>query len=67
MPYVIHDTQFPGTQILVNRNYKPIGSNSRAHKNQVIYGRTWAAAFSELGTGSPRSGSRRSVFTVWPA
>jgi hypothetical protein len=27
MPYVIHDTNFPGTQILVNREYKPVGSN----------------------------------------
>src|SRR5579862_354749 len=27
MPYVIHATKTPGVQILVNRNYKPLGSN----------------------------------------
>lgn len=37
MPYVIHETALPGTQILVNRNYKPLGNNSRAHRNQVNY------------------------------
>lgn len=27
MPYCIHGTPIPGTQILVNRNYKPLGNN----------------------------------------
>jgi hypothetical protein len=27
LPYVIHFTDIPGTQILVNRQYKPVGSN----------------------------------------
>lgn len=27
MPYSIHETSIPNTQILVNRNYKPLGSN----------------------------------------
>lgn len=27
MPYAVHETSIPGTQILVNRNYKPLGSN----------------------------------------
>lgn len=27
-PYVIHDTKLPGVQILVNRNYKPLGATS---------------------------------------
>lgn len=26
-PYFIHDTAYPRTQILLNRNYKPVGSN----------------------------------------
>lgn len=26
-PYVIHDTSIPDTQILVNREYKPVGSS----------------------------------------
>ena len=30
MPYIIHNIAVPGTYILVNRNYKPLGSNQRA-------------------------------------
>jgi hypothetical protein len=26
LPYIIHDTDLDGTQILVNREYKPVGS-----------------------------------------
>lgn len=37
MPYVVHETSLTDTQILVNRNYKPLGSNSRAHQNDVNY------------------------------
>lgn len=37
MPYVIHETSLTDTHILVNRNYKPLGSNSRAHENYVKY------------------------------
>lgn len=37
MPYCIHETSLPSVQILVNRNYKPLGSNSHAHDNYVKY------------------------------
>lgn len=40
MPYVIHDTDTPGVQILVNRSYKPLGSNepsSGPHLNYEDY------------------------------
>ena len=37
LPYVIHSTGIPGTYLLVNRNYKPVGSNSPAHENWVDY------------------------------
>jgi hypothetical protein len=37
MPYVIHQTSSPRTYILVNRNYKPLGNNSRTHENYVSY------------------------------
>lgn len=37
LPYVIHDTSIPGTQILVNRHYKPVGSNVPASGPHVNY------------------------------
>lgn len=37
LPYVLNETRIPDTQILVNRNYKPLGNNSRAHENWVEY------------------------------
>lgn len=37
MPYIIHETKIQGTSIIVNRNYKPLGSNSRALENWVNY------------------------------
>lgn len=37
LPYVIHETALPGTQLLVNRNYKPLGNNSRTGENWVNY------------------------------
>ena len=37
MPYVIHETALPGTQLLVNRNYKPLGNNSKTAENSVNY------------------------------
>jgi hypothetical protein len=37
LPYVIHDTSIPGTQILVNRYYKPVGSNVPASGPYAIY------------------------------
>lgn len=37
LPYVIHDTSLPGTQILVNRHYKPVGSNVPASGPNAIY------------------------------
>ena len=37
LPYVIHSTGIPGTYLLVNRNYKPVGSNSSSHENWVDY------------------------------
>jgi hypothetical protein len=37
LPYVIHDTSIPGTQILVNRHYKPVGSNVPASGPNAIY------------------------------
>lgn len=37
LPYVIHTTGMQGKYILVNRNYKPVGSNSPAHENWVDY------------------------------
>ncbi len=33
LPYVIHDTESPGTQILVNRKYKPVGSTAEDFVN----------------------------------
>ena len=37
LPYVIHETALPGTQLLVNRNYKPLGNNSKTNENWVNY------------------------------
>jgi hypothetical protein len=37
MPYVIHDTAEPNTQILVNRQYKPVGSNLEDGSKPVRY------------------------------
>lgn len=37
LPYVIQDTNIPGTQILVNRHYKPVGSNVLATGSDAIY------------------------------
>ena len=37
LPYVIHDTSIPGTQILVNRHYKPVGSNVPASGPDAVY------------------------------
>lgn len=37
MPYAIHETSISGTQILVNRNYKPLGSNIEAGEEHLIY------------------------------
>jgi hypothetical protein len=37
LPYVIHDTSIPGTQILVNRHYKPVGSNVPSSGPNAVY------------------------------
>ena len=37
IPYFIHETEIQGTQILVNRNYKPLGSNARTAEDWVKY------------------------------
>ncbi len=37
LPYVIHRTAQPGTQILVNRQYKPLGSNTEEYDDWVDY------------------------------
>lgn len=37
LPYVIHDTALPRTQILVNRYYKPLGSNLPDTSQRVLY------------------------------
>ena len=37
MPYVIHATKMPGVQILVNRNYKPLGSNEPTGGQHLDY------------------------------
>jgi len=37
MPYVIHRTELDGTFILVNRNYKPVGSELEAGSPKVKY------------------------------
>jgi hypothetical protein len=36
LPYAVHPTELPNTQILVNRHYKPVGSNQPT-KNWVNY------------------------------
>ncbi len=36
-PYVIHSTNDPSVQILVNRNYKPLGNSSRTGEDWVNY------------------------------
>lgn len=37
MPYAIHETELLDTQILVNRNYKPLGNNSNTGEDWVVY------------------------------
>jgi hypothetical protein len=37
MPYLIHETTIPETYILVNRNYKPLGSNQPAGGDWAKY------------------------------
>jgi hypothetical protein len=37
LPYFIHDTDLPDTQVLLNRNYKPLGNNSRTGEGWVDY------------------------------
>lgn len=37
LPYVIHDTALAGIQILVNRNYKPLGNSSKTGDGWVSY------------------------------
>jgi hypothetical protein len=37
LPYIVHETALPETQILVNRNYKPLGNSSRTGENWVNY------------------------------
>lgn len=39
LPYCIHSTKIFGTQILVNRNYKPLGNSSETGENWVEYER----------------------------
>ena len=42
LPYVLHKTELSDTQILLNRNYKPLGNNSRTGENWVNYEQTSA-------------------------
>ncbi|MDP3191039.1 hypothetical protein [Rhodoferax sp.] len=37
MPYIIHATTISNTYILVNRNYKPLGSNQPTGGDDVMY------------------------------
>lgn len=37
MPYIIHDTSIENTYLLVNRNYKPLGSNKATATDWVKY------------------------------
>ena len=37
MPYIIHETAIPNTYILVNRNYKPLGSSQPTGGDHAIY------------------------------
>ena len=37
LPYIVHETVLPSTQILVNRNYKPLGHNARTSGIHVEY------------------------------
>ena len=37
LPYIVHETSLRETQILVNRNYKPLGNSSRTGENWVNY------------------------------
>ena len=37
LPYMVHETTLSKTQILVNRNYKPLGNSSRTGDNWVNY------------------------------
>ena len=36
-PYVVHETKDPQVQILLNRNYKPLGNSSRTAEDWVDY------------------------------
>jgi len=36
LPYVIHKTEIEGVYILVNRHYKPVGSN-KSNRMRVVY------------------------------
>jgi hypothetical protein len=37
LPYRIHETSLVGVQILVNRNYKPLGNSSKTAEDWVNY------------------------------
>jgi hypothetical protein len=37
LPYRIHETSLSGVQILVNRNYKPLGNSSKTAEKWVDY------------------------------
>lgn len=37
MPYIIHETPIENTYILVNRNYKPLGSNKATSTDWIKY------------------------------
>lgn len=37
LAYFVHEIAMPGTQILVNRNYKPLGNSSRTGEKWVNY------------------------------
>jgi len=37
LPYVIHEVDLPDTWILVNREYKPVGSNMRSRDGFAVY------------------------------
>ena len=37
MPYAIHETSIPNTQVFLNRNYKPLGSNIETGDERVKY------------------------------
>ncbi len=37
LPYKVHETSVDGVQILVNRNYKPLGNSAKTAENWVDY------------------------------